>query len=372
MSAAPARTPRVALLAPCYWPEVHRGAERIMRELADGLVEDGYEPTLVTSHRGMPSSTMEDGLKVIRLPRPPEGQLRRRMFEDYMAHAPLSALALRTGGFDIAQALYPTDGAVAARWSRATGRPSIFSYMGIPDRHWLTSRRMRLKLTLEAARDCDVVTALSRVVADEFHNTLGIEARVIPPGVDTETFRPGPERTEAPTIFCAAAVDAKAKKVDQLVRAFALVRARRPEARLLLCRPPDPADEKRVAGDQEGVEWFADVDDRDALARTYGSAWITALPSVGEAFGLVLVESLACGTPVVGRRAGAIPEVLDRDSIGVVFEGSEEELATALLECLELSEDPGTAAACRARAEDFSTRKTTEAYERLYTELLER
>lgn len=51
----------------------------------------------------------------------------------------------------------------------------------------------------------------------------------------------------------------------------------------------------------------------------------------GRAFRLVLVEALACGTPVVGRRSSAIPEVLDRAEAGVLFEGGSGELADALL-----------------------------------------
>ncbi|TML05366.1 MAG: glycosyltransferase family 4 protein, partial [Actinobacteria bacterium] len=43
---------RIALLHPCYWPEVRRGTERVIRELADGLVARGHEPLLITSHPG--------------------------------------------------------------------------------------------------------------------------------------------------------------------------------------------------------------------------------------------------------------------------------------------------------------------------------
>ena len=82
------------------------------------------------------------------------------------------------------------------------------------------------------------------------------------------------------------------------------------------------------------------------------------------------MESLACGTPVVATRDGALPEIVDRPDVGRLFEGGEAELAGALLETLELSEDPGTAAACRARAGDFSTERSAAEHLRLYRELL--
>jgi teichuronic acid biosynthesis glycosyltransferase TuaC len=85
----------------------------------------------------------------------------------------------------------------------------------------------------------------------------------------------------------------------------------------------------------------------------------------------VLVEALACGTPVVASNLDGMREVVDRDSVGRLFDGDDERaLARALLETLELAEDAGTPQACRSRAEDFSTERTTEQYIELYRELL--
>ncbi|MDX6640745.1 MAG: hypothetical protein QOF12_1756, partial [Solirubrobacteraceae bacterium] len=161
-------TLRVALLNPCYWPEVRRGSERFARGLADGLLAAGQRPRLITSHPGATTRTVEDGLPITRHRRPPQERLRRRLYEPWLTHAPLSYLDLVRGEDQIAHALYPTDGAVAARWSRRTGRPAVLSYMGIPHRAALANRRLRVRLTMEAVEGAAAVVALSDFARDAF------------------------------------------------------------------------------------------------------------------------------------------------------------------------------------------------------------
>ena len=364
---------RVALLAPCFWPEVRRGAERLLRDFADGLLARGHRPRLITAHPGLPSRTVEDGLEVVRNWRPPAGRLARRAFEDHLTHLPFTYASLLAGADDVAHATYVTDAVAAARWSRRSGRPSVHAVLGAPDRRYLVKRRKRVELWLEAAQGCDVVTVLSEAAAALLRRELGIEARVIPPGVDTALFAPNGERDPRPTILFPSAAEDPMKRLDLLLAAFRLVRRDRADARLVLNRPRDAELARRILDSAPGVE-LLDAESRSAeLVGAYRSAWVCALPSLGEAFGLVLAESLACGTPVVGSNAGGIPEVLGaRDGIGRLFDGGEpEELAKALLEGLELAEDPSTRAACRARGEELSLDRFTAGYEALYTELIE-
>ncbi|MHB8656612.1 MAG: glycosyltransferase family 4 protein [Solirubrobacteraceae bacterium] len=331
----------------------------------------GHEPRLITSHPGRPSRTVEDGLGILRLPRPPQGRLQRRLYEPYLTHVPLSYAALRAGDYDLAHAVHAPDALAAARWRRIIGRPAILSYMGIPDHGGLMERRRRLDCVLGAIRGCDAVVALSRYAADAFDHWLGYEAPVIEPGVDLRAFAPAAQRRPVPTIICSAAAPEPRKHVALLIGALGLVRKELPEAQLILSRPRS-LEAVRAAGvplSAPGVQW-AELDERSSLARAYGEAWVAALPATDEAFGLVLLEALACGTPVVGYDGGAIPELIDRPGIGRLFDRLDpRRLADALLEALELSQQPGTSERCRARAAELSWARCTDRYLELYREV---
>jgi phosphatidylinositol alpha-mannosyltransferase len=362
---------RPALLNPVFWPEVRRGSERVVRDLADGLLDRGHEPRLITSHRGLRFERVEDGLRIVRTPRLPEGRLRRRGYEDHLTHMPFAARELRRGDDELAHGFHPTDGAVAARWARRTGRPAVFSFMGLAHHGGLANRRRRAELTVEAARGCDAVVALSATAAAAFARWVGVEARVIHPGVDLAAFAPATERHPLPTIVCAADASEPRKGVDALIEAFARVRRERPDARLVLDRPRNAETGTRLAA-LNGVE-LAALDDRDDLAAAYGSAWVSVLPSRSEAFGLVLVEALACGTPVVGGVDGSFAEIVDSAAVGAIADPSDPDaLAGAILHAFDLAGDPGTRATCRARAEAFSVERAVQAHVDLYEELLGR
>jgi phosphatidylinositol alpha-mannosyltransferase len=359
----------VALLNPFFWPEVRRGSERVVHDLGVDLAALGCRPTLITGHRGLPRRSVEHGFTIRRHWRPPEPWTVRNI-EPHLSHVPFSYMSLVRGDYDVAHAVYLTDALAALRWARKKGRPAVFSYMGNPRRQMLANKRLRKPILERVVGDSDAIVTLSRSSRDAMWRWFGVDSHVINPAVDLETFTPGDGRSERPTIACAGAVDDARKRIPLLLRAFALVRRSRPAARLILTRPEGPDLARRLTDGNPGVEL---VPAERPVATVFREAWASGLTSHSEAFGLVLVESLACGTPVFGARDGGVPEIVDSPAVGRLFDGDDErDVATAILETLELAEAPGTASACRARAEAFDSRSAAVAHLELYRELLAR
>lgn len=355
--------PEVTFLNPAFWPEVRRGSERVIADLGAGLVDRGWRPTLIASRPGAQATRLEGGMRVELGRRLPERPLRRLGYYEMHGHAPSTWRALRRLRPQLMHAFYPVEAALAVSAARRHGGSVIFSAMGIARPTRIAARRLRA-IAWATALDADAVVALSQAAAEPLRQ-MGAEVRVIPPGVDLSAFRPTAERAPNPTIICPADPAARRKRIVMLVEAFAELRDRVADAKLWL----NDVNADRLGPLPAGVELRA-LSDKRALAADYSRAWLTALPAREEAFGLVLVESLACGTPVVGADEGGVRDIVDDPSIGLRFAPDEpEDLLQALLDGLELAHQEGAAERCRRSATRFSVEQMIERYVELYSEL---
>lgn len=113
-----------------------------------------------------------------------------------------------------------------------------------------------------------------------------------------------------------------------------------------------------------GVEYLGELDECEKAELLRG-AYATLFP-VGwpEPFGLVMPESLACGTPVVAMRRGSVPEIV-RDGVSGYVCDSLEAMVAAIPKVAELSRE-----ACRREAQRFSMAAMASSYERAYGALI--
>jgi glycosyltransferase involved in cell wall biosynthesis len=112
------------------------------------------------------------------------------------------------------------------------------------------------------------------------------------------------------------------------------------------------------------VDFVGEIEEREKPA-FYAGARATLFPSDWpEPFGLVMIESLAAGTPVIALRRGSVPEVIDDGVTGFVCDDVDE-MVKATERVSEL--DPE---ACRRHAERFSAEEMCRRYVEVYESLL--
>jgi glycosyltransferase involved in cell wall biosynthesis len=239
-------------------------------------------------------------------------------------------------------------------------------------RRWYGFLRMQRKV----ARQLGVVLCPSESSARDVVTEFGLDPariQVVPLGVDS-VFRPPTAPRVPGRIVAMASADTPLKGIATLLEAFAKLRTER-DVELLLISKPKPGGQTERLIDRlsvgDSVRFVNGISDAE-LADVVGSAEVACVPSLYEGFSLPTVEAMACETPLVVSRAGAIPEVigLDGECADLVTPGDVGELAAALEGLLD---DParrarmGAAGRERALAE-YSWRAvakaTAAAYER--------
>lgn len=316
-------------------------------ETARSLAARGHDVT-VLSAGDEASRALRDGFVLVRY---------RRRFADPLRHERWFAWrvlpALLAGRFDAVHSLMPRDALMAINTKPLCRHRTLYQEVGNPLKWWwdgLPDGRARRAV----ARRVDVYACISQYALDALHADWDREGALVPPGVRLDQFTPLGERATRPTVLYSGALEEPRKGVADLLAACALLVERGRDLQVWLSGPGDGDALVRAAPAvvRDRVELLP-LGDPDALGRQYASAWVCALPSRGDSFGMVLVEALASGTPIVTSDDGAPQELVTPEVGAVAPAGDVEALATALDEALGLAADATTAGRCRAAAEAF-------------------
>ena len=149
-----------------------------------------------------------------------------------------------------------------------------------------------------------------------------VDLRYAPPGVDAEVFCPLLVRDIAtdPYILCVARLSDPRKNIGLLLEAYArLPLSLIGQVRLVLAGSSGPADEFWLRADELGLRdriTYISRPDQQALVSLYQQAAVFALPSDEEGLGVVLLESMACGVPVVSTRSGGPDGIITHEKNG--------------------------------------------------------
>jgi glycosyltransferase involved in cell wall biosynthesis len=242
----------------------------------------------------------------------------------------------------------------------------------------LTTRRWYgfLGMQRRVARRMTHILTVSRSSARDIVADFGVDpgrVEVIPLGVEPGVFPHYRDPRVPGRIVAMASADTPMKGVATLLEAFAKLRTER-DVELVLITRPKPGGRTEQLLDTlsitDSVRFVNGLSDTE-LAALVGSAEIACVPSLYEGFSLPTVEAMACGTPLVVSRAGAIPEVVGEDGVcaDLVTPGDVGELASALGALLDdAARRHRMGAAGRRRALDmFSWRAVAEATAAAYT-----
>jgi len=357
------------------------GVENYARCLGRELVGFGHDVTVLCANE--PKSEEEefiDGIRVRRLP--------------YVAKIANTNITLRLPlemmreDFDLVHAHLPTPW--SADWSgfvsALRGRPLVLTYyneiVGEGAAGWLAALYNRTSLKILLRRASRII-----VIGPEYANfsphLKGFAEKIeaIPVGVDLERFVPEGTATDGRTLFFLSVLDRhhRYKGLEDLLFALAAVKRDVPEVKLLVGGGGELLDHYRRLSSrlhiEDDVEFLGFLPE-EILAKYYNRSDIFILPSnsrAQEGFGMVLLEAMACGKPVICTEvAGVAGDVMARGAGLVVEPSDQNELARAISHLLKngsVARKMGEAGR-RLVEERYGWREVARRVEEVYGELV--
>ncbi|MBW1991484.1 MAG: glycogen synthase [Deltaproteobacteria bacterium] len=221
------------------------------------------------------------------------------------------------------------------------GRPLVLTTHSLePQRPWKAEQlgsgyRVSTWLERTAYRNADGVIAVSRAMHRDVQEIYGVppeKVRVIPNGVDARLFRPirNPEvlakygiSHDKPYLLFVGRISHQ-KGITHLLQALELVA---PEVQAVLCAADPDTPEIRQEVEQKvaalrrqgrSIVWLDRFLPPEELIPLYSQAALFVCPSIYEPFGIINLEAMACGTPVVASAVGGIREVVVHEETGLL------------------------------------------------------
>ena len=219
-------------------------------------------------------------------------------------------------------------------------------------------REPDLRISSEAtiAAECDSIVAFTEVEKNNLCTHYGThpgKITVIPCGVNKELFQPVPssrvtlglDLIEDVKVLLFVGRKVPIKGVDKLLQAVAQLANKF----ALKCIIVGDIDENKPGvvnvqkcskelGLDDCIINVGSIDHKD-LPLYYSAADAVVVPSLHESFGLVVLEALACGTPVIGSAVGIIPQIINNTNGRIVAPGDVSELAEAIKQIIDDPDD---------------------------------
>lgn len=306
---------KLSLLSYPYHASKHtgRGHDRYVAELVENTPRESSSVRLNVVDTGFAKNTLHGLLRL-----------------------PQQALEIALSKADVYHAISPVGGAPAALLGRRPLVVTVHDLIAFNVTAFETNLKARLlrdsiRLCLKLA---DAIIVPYQVTKDELvarQKANSAKVHVVNYGVDHGSYHPLPGVARLPRTILYVGAVSRSKGVEVLIRAFAKVKARVPDAKLVIGGKSsvDQPELENLASSLGVTDLtFAGFIAESELARQYAEATVMVFPS-HYGFGLSTLEAMACGTPVVGVRALDAPEFFA--DAGILAEPDD---ANDLAECL--------------------------------------
>ncbi|MFE1750287.1 glycosyltransferase family 4 protein [Streptomyces anandii] len=337
---------RIGIVCPYSW-DVPGGVQFHIRDLAEYFIGLGHEVSVLApadDDTPLPPYVVSAGRAV---PVPYNGSVARLNF-GFLSAARVRRW-LHEGRFDVIHIHEPTSPSLGLLACWAAQGPIVATFH-------TSNPRSRAMIAAYSILQAALEKISARIAVSEYARRtlvehLGGDAVVIPNGVDVDFFAGAEPRPEwqGDTIGFIGRIDEPRKGLPVLMRALPKILAARPGARLLVA---GRGDEKEAVESlprelRSRVEFLGMVSDEDK-ARLLRSIDLYVAPNTGgESFGIILVEAMSAGAPVLASDLDAFAQVLDQGKAGELFANED---ADALADAaVRLLADPGRRAELRDR-----------------------
>jgi alpha-1,6-mannosyltransferase len=260
------------------------------------------------------------------------------------------------------------------KWAKENGIPCcVISHerMDLTLRHAgvvsLPLRKLSQNWTSQIVEHASRIVCASQFAAVEFQD-CNVDTEIIPLGINLDTIRPIASRkignSTIKVVMCTRLSEEKKPHVG--IEAIRLLAQKRDVQLIIMGDGPSRRRLEKLASGLD-VQFVGHVADRQRVLRELGSADVVLNLGPVETFGLVTLEALAAGTPVVVANSGASPELITPDC-GRAVSTDAVSVARGIEEIVAMS-DETTSANCRMRAGQFRWSNTVSRFAQLYLAL---
>ncbi len=331
---------KIGIVCPYAW-DIPGGVSAHVHDLAVSLIARGHEVSVlapVENEIDLPDFVVSSGK-----PRSVKynGSVARLSFGPMTARR--VARWIEDGKFEVLHVHEPLAPSISVLACWAARGPIVATWHSSMDRSRVLLSLAKLAQT--AMEKISARIAVSEAARTTLVEHVGGDAIVIPNGVDCKQFAnavplPGWPGNGHSLVFLGR-VDEPRKGLAILIAAFPKIRSAFPDLRLLIAGPGDASDLlNELSDDDRSAITCLGMIDSDAKPSVFASGSIYVAPNTGgESFGIVLLEAMASGTPVLASDLDAFRRVLDFGTAGRTFSNEDSEsLANATIAMLRDSD----------------------------------